>query len=534
MAVDKRVDSAQLDSDLTDIANAIRAKNGASEQLLFPSEFVSAIEAIPTGGGGSSSKDVIFLDYDGTVVASYSASDFSNLAEMPQNPSHSGLTAQGWNWTLANAKTHVASYGFLEIGQQYVTDDGKTRVYVHFEEGRTNPCLGLAPNGTVTIDWGDGSSTDTLTGTSLSVIQTAQHVFQAGDYVITLTPSNGTTFAILGASSVGSKLLYKANAGSNYDHRPYQSAITKIELGIGVSLADYSFSSCYSLESITIPSSVTSIGAYAFMNCYSLAAVSVPLGVTSIGSYTFQSCYSLKCVSLPSTISLFGSYVFQYDYSFTRLSIPTGVTNITSYLLANCPNLEKVNIPSTATAIGGYAFSGCYGLEEINIPTGVKTIDSNVFQNCYAIKEINIPSSVTSIGAYVLAGCYNLAAVSIPSSVTSIGAYAFQSCCSLVAVDILSSVTSISANIFQSCYSLAAVTIPSSVTSIGGNAFSACCGLGKIKLLPTAPPTLGNNALASTPSDLIIIVPYSADHSVLTAYQTAWSSYASYMVEASA
>ena len=52
MAVDKLVDSSQLDSDLTSVANAIRAKSGGSGQLAFPAGFVSEIGNIPSGGGG--------------------------------------------------------------------------------------------------------------------------------------------------------------------------------------------------------------------------------------------------------------------------------------------------------------------------------------------------------------------------------------------------------------------------------------------------------------------------------------------------
>lgn len=48
MAVDKLVDSAQLDADLTSVANAIRAKGGTSAQLAFPNGFISAVEAIET------------------------------------------------------------------------------------------------------------------------------------------------------------------------------------------------------------------------------------------------------------------------------------------------------------------------------------------------------------------------------------------------------------------------------------------------------------------------------------------------------
>lgn len=54
MALDKLVDSTQLDADLTSVANAIRAKSGGSSQLAFPAGFVSEIQAIPSGGGGNS------------------------------------------------------------------------------------------------------------------------------------------------------------------------------------------------------------------------------------------------------------------------------------------------------------------------------------------------------------------------------------------------------------------------------------------------------------------------------------------------
>lgn len=60
MALDKLVDSTQLDSDLTSVANAIRTKGGTSAQLAFPAGFVSAINDI-SGGGGFSFDDVCTL-----------------------------------------------------------------------------------------------------------------------------------------------------------------------------------------------------------------------------------------------------------------------------------------------------------------------------------------------------------------------------------------------------------------------------------------------------------------------------------------
>lgn len=70
MALDKLVDSSQLDSDLGDIADAIRAKGGTGGQLQFPQGFVDAVEAIETGGEDEYGlKDVSFFPSDGSWQA---------------------------------------------------------------------------------------------------------------------------------------------------------------------------------------------------------------------------------------------------------------------------------------------------------------------------------------------------------------------------------------------------------------------------------------------------------------------------------
>lgn len=78
MAVDKSVDSVQLDANLTTVANAIRTKGGTSSSLTFPSGFVSAIGDIPTGGGTTTLKMGVIrpdaelmktLSYDKYIVA---------------------------------------------------------------------------------------------------------------------------------------------------------------------------------------------------------------------------------------------------------------------------------------------------------------------------------------------------------------------------------------------------------------------------------------------------------------------------------
>ena len=66
MAYDKVVDSASLDSKLTQVADAIRTKGNTSADLQFPSGFISAIQAIQTG---TELKIIVSVTSGATVTA---------------------------------------------------------------------------------------------------------------------------------------------------------------------------------------------------------------------------------------------------------------------------------------------------------------------------------------------------------------------------------------------------------------------------------------------------------------------------------
>ena len=121
-----------------------------------------------SGGGGSvEAKDVNFYDYDGTLLYSYTAQEFAQLDALPDNPSHTGLTAQGWNWTKAQISSQLTNVGgVVNVGQLYITTSGDTEMDV-FITSKNELSLSVAPNGTVTVDWGDGTAASTITGTSL-------------------------------------------------------------------------------------------------------------------------------------------------------------------------------------------------------------------------------------------------------------------------------------------------------------------------------------------------------------------------------
>ena len=304
---------------LTDVADAIREKKGISNPI-NPQNFSSEIASIETGGGvtinnqeksvditengttevvadagftglskvsinvnvptsggggggestgGAVAKsDVNFYDCDGTLLHSYTKSAFLALSALPDLPTRAGLTCQGWNYTLEDAQEYVTSYGVLDIGATYITDDGKTRLYIKIAaEGRMTVPLYFSQtvaNG-VTIDWGDNSDTQTLSGTGKK--DTSHTYAEAGEYTISLTPSSG---CILGLGRGSSSYCVMGSTGS--PGRVYCNMLQAVEIGKNVaSIDNYAFQYCYSLASVVIPNSVTSIGGYTFRQCSGMA-----------------------------------------------------------------------------------------------------------------------------------------------------------------------------------------------------------------------------------------------------------------------
>ena len=372
------------ESTLSAIGNSIRAKTGKAN-MIPPLNMPAEIASIQTGGSSASANEVNFYDYDGTLVASYSLSEAQSLTTLPDGPTHEGLTFQGWNYTLEKVKAFTRS---MNVGATYTTNDGKTRIYITLGEGRTSPLLGCCPNGTVIVDWGDGTTPDTLTGTSTSTIQyTPTHNYTSpGNYVISLSV-NGTC-GFLG-SYIGNDYCYLLKYSTTADtrNRYYQNAITKIEIGDSVtSIGNYTFQNCYSLISVTIPDSVTSIGGYAFSGCYSLTSLIIPDSVTSIGGYAFDGCRSITSVIIPDSVTSIGENAF-----------------------GGCESLISVTIPDSVTSIGWYAFGCCESLISVTIPDSVTSIENELFSGCYSLTSLIIPDSVTNIGIGAFSSCYGMA-----------------------------------------------------------------------------------------------------------------------------
>ena len=219
-------------------------------------------------------KDVNFIDYDGTIVYSYTKTEFTNLNDLPANPSHTGLTSQGWNWTKQQITTQLTAMPDQKVwvGQMYKTTSGKTEIDIELGDAELlTPYLKISVNGTVEVDWGDGLAKDTVTGTSLTTSIYTPHTYATtGNYTISIEVKSGSfTF-------YNNYILTYTNSAASSARR-YNSSIVAVRLGAGItSIGNNAFSSCNSLQSVTIPSGVTSIGNNVFDYCYSLQSVTIP------------------------------------------------------------------------------------------------------------------------------------------------------------------------------------------------------------------------------------------------------------------
>jgi hypothetical protein len=96
------------------------------------------------------------------------------------------------------------------------------------------------------------------------------------------------------------------------------------------------FGNYTTMTSVTIPSSVTSIGILAFSGCSGLTSVTIPNSVTSIGGNAFTNCSGLTSVTIGNSVTSIGAFAFDGCSGLTSVTIPNSVTSIGPYAFSNC------------------------------------------------------------------------------------------------------------------------------------------------------------------------------------------------------
>jgi Leucine-rich repeat (LRR) protein len=268
------------------------------------------------------------------------------------------------------------------------------------------------------------------------------------------------------------------------------------------SIPTIAFAGLNDLESIKIPSTITTIGEAAFALCENLKEVYIDENIKSIEGGAFNQCNANVVVSNDNIeYSSRDGILFNKDQTVLiscptsksgEYIIPNTVIQIMPFAFRNCDKLTSVVIASSVNRIGQLAFFQMDNLVSVTIPSSVTTIDVTAFGYCPKLKNIQIPQEIKKIEDAIFSQCGDLNSILISKEVESIGRCAFNGCFGGVKVDpenkIYYSENGILFNknkteLIQCPTSLKGeYEIPPSVIKVSGGAFSRCSELNSITL----------------------------------------------------
>ena len=240
---------------------------------------------------------------------------------------------------------------------------------------------------------------------------------------------------------------------------------------------------------VVFPDSVMEIANYAFSGCNGLMSVTIPSRISSIGYGTFANCTGLETLVIPGTVTTIANDAFCGCSDLTSVIISNGVQHIGSYAFAYCTSLTSIVIPNSVESIGVGAFAACDALKTATIPQCVCDVAS-------AYSAASSPSYLwyDNSGLGTIFGC---SFSSLTNNIPSLPA--------LTNLVVAEGVTRIVDSAFANCPYLQSVTIPASVTRIGDNAFMDCTALETLVFEGDA-PDVGSSILLGTPRRLGVVV----------------------------
>lgn len=216
-------------------------------------------------------------------------------------------------------------------------------------------------------------------------------------------------------------------------------------------LGDKVFASCNVLQGpVVIPKSMTKCGDLVFSGCESLTEILLEDGLTQLFSSMFYGS-AIKTITIPDSITVLGAHAFEECRELEYITLPSGLKEIGDAAFHCCLALKEIEIPDGVEKIGYNAFFECHSLTELYIPDSVRIIGSDAFAGCIQLKQIHLPSNLGSI--YM--GCFDMTSIEnlvIPDGVVSIDQSAVRNCLNLIRVEIPKSVKTINQNAFSNLH----------------------------------------------------------------------------------
>lgn len=145
-----------------------------------------------------------------------------------------------------------------------------------------------------------------------------------GESVIRITGYRGSDANVRIPQTIDGKPVWIIGSGAFYGKTVIEQLIipegvTKMEGSAG----NYgAFQGLKNLKSVSLPSTLTNIGAYAFHGCAVLTEVTIPEAVTTIGEYAFDGCTALTTAIIYAATSTIGYDAFNYCNALTIYTIP--------------------------------------------------------------------------------------------------------------------------------------------------------------------------------------------------------------------
>lgn len=167
-----------------------------------------------------------------------------------------------------------------------------------------------------------------------------------------------------------------------------------------------------------------------FKDVADIVAISIPEGYTLFRNQVFSGCEKLTSVSLPSTLKSVGYSTFAYCDSLSEIDLPDNILRFPDHQFNKCKNLKRVKLPANLENLGSYTFQSCSSLQEVDIPESVKEIGYAAFKYS-GITRVDIPDNVSVIPEEMCMMCTKLLEVRLPASLTTMKRQCFYGCSSL-------------------------------------------------------------------------------------------------------